>query len=305
MQLSLLTVFLLPWWIGHGLEEFMDAKPLLETTVVLVHFLSYLIPLSLGWMLREYRPDKVFRIVLIVVVLGLMMNTWNVIHASRHFAAELATQRAQEAFAWAGDQLNNPTRKTADIVVLDQAIAKMVEQIYVMVRDDFPELKLRNVSLHMVLPSRFPTETWNVIQAGSEKKTVEFLPKYRAETTNMPGSLAASAIIDIEHRRKYCDDVTRVDKTPWDCKDFSFATSAEYKSIVCFSLDIGDWNTPRFAAICFDGDNAYPWHYRLDKLYRKLSTKPSVLNMLGQLLEKYRNEENLLFKVAGPYGATQ
>ena len=35
----------LPWWLGHVLEEFKQAKPLLESTIILIHLLTYAVPL--------------------------------------------------------------------------------------------------------------------------------------------------------------------------------------------------------------------------------------------------------------------
>src|SRR5260370_3052170 len=208
----------LPWVHGHVFEELRTMSDFMGLFLIPLELLAYLLPLGAAWLLRRFpNPATALKVTVIGVVgLVLLANTWFVVHLNQHRVAMESGIAATEVLASAGSQLGDKSPRSSDVILLDQAIAKMVGHLYVMIKNDFPELQVRSVSLHLTLPKQYPTKIWNVVQDGRESKDWEFLDRYRITKDGEPGSLISAAILG--NARKYCGDVEQT--VTDDCRYF-------------------------------------------------------------------------------------
>ena len=273
-----------------------------EPTFLLWHVVSYLSVVVGPWLLRRYgrnRKKAIWVLVLILVPLVLVVNTWNIASTTRGIVSQRAEEMSDETFTSINSQLQEPSRSTSDLVILDQGIAKLMSYIHLKVRSDFPEFDLRTASLHMVPSGVHKDKIWNVIQEGSLRKDAEFLGNPEAE----PKIVSLVGLTIKEAKVKYCPDVmpdvAGHDQTPEDCKTFQlppWMAAPPYKSLVCYPLETG-LSSKVFASLCFDSATAHAFDGKTDELKRSIYTQ---MNKLSGLLQLYRKQDQFIFQDSQP-----
>jgi hypothetical protein len=273
-----------PWWMHHVFAELKPvAGRLSESLFLFFHLLTYAGALAAVWFVErklahEGRPNLRRRMELLlalVVLIAVFVDTCVVAHLSHQLAAEEARHSIQETDRLTTIILSQP-HQTSSLVICDQAITKIVSQIYSIIKNDFPEIGLTAVSLHLRVSHRHAGKIWNVVQVGRETKNREFLD-LKSEGGG-PGSLVAAALLSQPPRRVYCPDVNRAKQLGGDCTYYSPPTTEtiDYTELACFPLKsaIG---APPFAGICIDGQSQYPWTERLNEIEQDLDTQASYL----------------------------
>ncbi len=269
------------WEQGKGTAAILFS----EGSILLIHLVIYLgatVGLLLLHRFKEERAFQIYSILLVVMVLG--WSTWNLAKASRSLAAQEAERMCDDTVLYAQDQLNRSPSTTSDVVILDQAIARIVSYIHTIVRNDFPEFKLRTVSLHMLAGNTAGQEVWNVIQEGVQAKDGVFLPTE---------SLVGLTIKD--KRSRYCENVMQTAQGGADCRDFKSFPDWQpgYKSLVCYPLKGGGSAKDVFAGLCFDSEQDRAFDSQTGELERRVKKQMYQLN---QLLLLYRKQEKLFFQ---------
>lgn len=292
---------ILLWGWRYVAEQWRRMRILLgEPTFLLMHLATYFSVAFGPWLLRKYKKEpetalKVLTVILVVVVL--FVNTWNVTTATRHLVAQRAEEMCDESFMYTHSQLDASPRATSDLVILDQGISKGMSYLHLIVRNEFPEFDLRTASLHMVPSGSHSNEVWDIIQEGSQRKDREFM-SYPTASDPSRTSLVGQAIK--EGRVKYCRDIAHPEQGGDDCKTFQAPPSgeAEYRSLICFPIEsvIG---TPVFASICFDSKADHAFDKKVDKLRDRINKQAG---QIGGLLQRYRDQDKFLFKDSQPEG---
>jgi hypothetical protein len=271
-----------------------------EPQIFLWHLAAY-IGIGVGpWLLHRYgkgrekereRGFKMLTFILVVVVI--VVNTWTVASRARSFVTQRAKEMCDETSTSVWSQLNEPSRSTSDIVILDQGISKLMSYIHLIVRNDYPEFDLRTASLHMVPTGVHEAEVWNVIQEGAQRKDGEFLgyPDPDPKHTSLVGKTIK------ERKTKYCPDITRPEQAA-DCEGFQPSPSADppFKSLVCFPLQTG-YSSEVFASVCFDSKMSHAFDNKINLMKEDIE-KP--MNELTTLLQRYRKQNNLIFQDSQP-----
>lgn len=307
-----ITVFLItwlsihwrPWWPRHVFEE---VKPLTgvvnEILFLFLHVLIYAGAFVMVWVVqrklagRQNHQDglplrRVMEWMLgIVVVLVVVVDTCLVNHLIREVAAEESRLAIERTNKLTNNLLFDPEHKTSSFVIRDQAVTKIMSQIYTIINSDFPEIKLQTVSLHLVFSNGpHSGKIWDVVQIGRESKDREFL---NSTTDGVPGALVAASIQ--LNRTMYCADVRQPSKEG-DCEYYNRPpTPPDYVGIACFPLEPTLKTSPPDAGICIDGSTTYKWYDRLDALAAELNAQSTNL---VSFLEDYRKHPDCTFVAA-------
>jgi hypothetical protein len=286
-----LTGFFSWYWPPRYIGEQWNRMKLLfgEKTILSVHVILYVGVIGGTWLLRRYPTERALQaLILFVIAIVLIVNAWNVTTASRLLASQRAEEFSDGAHSYAFTQIHSSNRVTSDVIVLDQSIAKIVSYIHIMVRNDFPQFRLRAATLHLKTANKHINELWNVVQEGVLHKDMPFL--------NYPNSLAGKTIQT--GTRRYCPDVTSLDQAGAECADFQKleGRNPDYKSLVCFPVNNNPDSEP-FAALCFDSQSDHAFDNQLDVLSERI--KKQMDNLNGLLLA-YRNEDKYVFKDSQP-----
>jgi hypothetical protein len=298
--LTKLTLVWRPWWPRHVLVEVRPLGDLLSEPFFLpLHALIYLGSLVGVWFVERHATQvrKTIKFLLVsVVFVAVGFDTCMVAHLIRRLESDDAKATIRTINSLTANLLADERKHllvTSGTVIRDQAIAKISSNLYWIIKDEFPEIALMAISLHMRPSSpRFQDQVWNVIQIGRESKAREFLPLHRADGS--PGSLAAAAMVLQPPRRVYCPDVSNAPKGRPDCRFYQQppTETIEYTSLACFPLPPAVGVTP-FAALCLDGGGAYRWDDRLDEIKRLIDENAAGLY---SLLAGYREGERCLFR---------
>jgi hypothetical protein len=302
LALSLLAALPVLLWGWRYVAEQLNRMRILfgEPTFLLLHLSTFLAGALGPWLLRKHRADPkaaLNKLTYVLVVIVLLINTWNVTTASRHLVAQRAGEMCDESFTYVHSQLNTTPRATSDLVILDQGITKVMSYTYVIVRNEFPEFDLRTTSLHMVPDGNHGDEVWDVIQEGSQRKDREFM-SYPTDSNPTRTSLVGQTIKEMKF--KYCRDIARPERGGEDCKTFQAPPSGEsvYNSLICFPLETG-LGTPVFASICFDSKFDHAFDGKELRLRARIDKQ---MSQLSGLLDIYRGQNRFIFKDSQPEG---
>jgi hypothetical protein len=284
------------WGWRYVAEQWRRMRILLgEPTFLLMHLATYFSVAFGPWLLRKYKKEpetalKVLTVILVLVVL--FVNTWNVTTATRHLVAQRAEEMCDESFLYVHNQLDASPRATSDVVILDQGISKGMSYLYVIVRNEFPEFDLRTASLHMVPNGAHANEVWDIIQEGAQRKDREFM-SYPADSSDPSRTSLIGQTIK-EGKFKYCRDVVNHGPDDKDCNTFQARPSGEpeYTSLICFPLET-TLGTPVFAGICFDSKIDHAFDNKEAQLRARINKQ---LTELGGLLQRYRAQDKFLFQ---------
>jgi hypothetical protein len=295
---------ILLWGERYVAEQWNRMKILFgESTFLLMHLATYFSVAFGPWLLQRYKKEpevalKVLTVILVMIVL--FVNTWNVTTTTRHLVAQKAEEMCDESFTYVYGQLGASPRATSDIVILDQGITKAMSYLYVVVRNEFPEFELRTASLHMVPPDNHRGEVWDIIQEGAQRKDREFM-SYPTDSNPSGTSLVGQTIK--EGRVKYCQDIAHPEQGGEDCKSFQppLSGDTEYRSLICFPLKTG-LSTEVFASVCFDSKVDHAFDNKIDLLKGRIDKQMSELSSLLQL---YRKQDKLIFQNPQPKISTR
>jgi hypothetical protein len=307
LAVAILAIAVLVWlpvllWGWRYVAEQWKRMQILfgEPTFLLIHLATYLSVAFGPWLLQKYKKEpktalEVLTVILVVIVL--FVNTWNVTTTTRHVVAERAEEMCDESFTYTYGQLGASPRATSDIVILDQGITKAMSYLYVVVRNEFPEFELRTASLHMVppAPGNHSEEVWDIIQEGSQRKDREFM-SYPADSNPGRTSLVGQTIK--EGTIKYCQDIAHPEQGENDCKNFQppLSGDTEYRSLICLPLKTG-LSTEIFASVCFDSKADHAFDKKIELLKDRIDKQMSELSSLLQL---YRKQGKLIFQDSQP-----
>jgi|GEM_PF-4831932 len=305
-----------PFPCRYGLERCRTVLSLFSETGAVVLHVVITLSVALGiWLLNRLdNPRRAFQLLsVILVVVPFIVVALSVTRYHHLQAARKAEEDSTSATRYASDQLarleradaeatevlkaaaktNTQTapsemtevRYTHQLIILDQAIARIVSYIHIIVRNEFPEFKLRAASLHMQVTSRNEDQRiWNIIQEGDQPKDAPFLPSDSLVGWTIKGA----------HRR-YCPDVLQPDG--WeDCKTYKLVSKGpapRYRSLICFPLKGGNPQQV-FAGLCFDS----PIDRAFDRQEVELEQQVTQsMNDLTDLLIKYQTYEKDFFKI--------
>jgi hypothetical protein len=142
-----------------------------------------------------------------VVFVAVVVNTCVMNHIIRRTTAEDARKSITKTNTLTASLLVSPKDALlSSLVIRDQAVTKIASQIYTVIRDDYPEMDLKAVSVHLIPKTRYSDQIWNFVQVGRETRDMEHLDRVKKDGS--PGSLIAAAIIN--NRPVYCADVRRL-----------------------------------------------------------------------------------------------
>jgi hypothetical protein len=284
-----------------------------ETGAVVLH-IGITLTAALGiWLLNRLKnPKTTFQVLSVILVISLsVLVTLNVTYyhhikvaskaeedasATALYALE-EVQRLETADAEAAKALDaaakknvppvetTETRHTSELIILDQAIARIVSYIHVIVRNEFPHFRLRAASLHLQLNTKSEDQKiWNVIQEGDEPKDAPFLP-----SNSLVGMTIKTG------QRRYCPDVLQPDGSA-DCLTYKLVSKSpppRYRSLICFPLK-GSKPQEVLAGLCFDSEIDRAFNRQENELELRLTKSMKDLN---SLLVHYQNYQNDLLKV--------
>lgn len=289
------------WGWRYVAEQWKRMKILFgEPTFLLIHLATYLSVAFGPWLLQKYKKEpktalEVLTVILVVMVL--FVNTWNVTTTTRHVVAERAEKMSDESFTYTNGQLGASPRATSDIVILDQGITKAMSYLYVVVHNEFPEFELRTASLHMVPPGpgNHSEEVWDIIQEGSQRKDRELM-NYPVDSKPDRTSFVGQTIK--EGTVKYCQDIAHPEQGGDDCKYFQQPSSGdpEYRSLICLPLKTG-LSTEIFASVCFDSKADHAFDNKIELLKDRIDIQ---MSQLSSLLQLYRKQDKLIFQDSQP-----
>ncbi len=275
----------IPWWPRHVWQEtrlLKDAAS--ETLLTIFHFLIYFGSIFAVWSVRDklaqhddHKARRAMKLVLwMVVFVVIVVDTCIVSHFIREVTSQDARARITNTNILTDSLLQNKG-ETSSLVIQDQAITKIVSQIYTIVQNTFPEIEMRAVSVHVIPSSRHTTGVWNLVQVGRDTKDKEFLPRYKADGDS-PGSIIAAAIE--KHRTFYCEDVSRAKELGGDCTPYAQPEiKPDYIGLACFPILPAYGTVKTTAGICVDGGSNHRWD-RLDALEKELNSLTKSLEPL-------------------------
>lgn len=292
-----------PWWPRRVLEEVKPLTGVVEIFLFFLHVVIYVGAFVMVWIVKRraagqqdrHDGQPLQRIIKgtlgTVVVLAVIVDTCLVSDLISRVVAEEARLAIERTNKLTNNLLADPEHKTSSFVIRDQAVTKIMSQIYTIINSDFPEIKLKTVSLHLLLSSGpHSGKIWNVVQIGRENKDREFLDSTRGAKL---GALVAASIKF--NRAMYCADVRQPGKED-DCQYYDRpSTTPDYVGIACFPLEPTLKTSPPEAGICIDGGTTYKWYDRLDDLASELNAQSSNL---VSFLEDYRKHPDCTFAPA-------
>jgi hypothetical protein len=130
-----------------------------------------------------------------VVFVAVVVNTCVMNHIIRRTTAEDARKSITKTNTLTASLLVSPKDALlSSLVIRDQAVTKIASQIYTVIRDDYPEMDLKAVSVHLIPKTRYSDQIWNFVQVGRETRDMEHLDRVKKDGS--PGSLIAAAIIN-------------------------------------------------------------------------------------------------------------
>ena len=226
----------------------------------------------------EVRRKRIRRILSLVILLALLVNTFVIAIASHGQSWREAETRANYESKSAGRLWNAPKKATPGIVVLDHGISSVVEQMDVFVRNRFPQFEVKRISLHLLPQQDSSTVVWNIVQKGELERFSETLP--------YPKSLVGQSIKD--GVRRHCPDISIVRSTKANCSDFSRPTveiEYNYKSLLCIPIRGTNGAAGSIAGVCFY--SAKPHAFDGGDQILEEALKPQLQD-LALLLEPYR-----------------
>jgi hypothetical protein len=190
----------------------------------------------------------------------------------------------------------DPNARTNALINMDQAIAKITSQIYLVAYYEFPGIKLRSVSVHVLRPvasGKTALDVLDLVQEGRERK----------DRASLPLSNSFIGCTMLQDGEKYCPDVRlRPSQFP-DCSKFAAFnnTIPEYSSLLCVPLGEPSPEAKRSAGICFDSWVAHAFDREdgrlMDALAQQLARLSSLIIDYRELLS---DELNTPAKEAAP-----
>jgi len=284
------TSIIWPLWLRYFYALLKQIPQFLGPVIWVVNVLTPLAAIVGVWLLGKYGAARALKLFLAVVVFLVSIATtiW-VSYKFRTQVAEEAKSRSEEAYQLANTEFQatrdsrdskvNDVRTTA-LINMDQAIAKITSELYIVVYYRFPEAHLRSISIHLlrpVEPGKQSYEVLNLVQEGREKKDSAALP--------LSDSFIGYSMQ--EDRTAYCPDVRLRESQFPVCSKFKGVSDAvpSYASLLCVPLGGASVEAKKSAGICFDSVNAHAFDDQESSLIDALAPQ---LNHLSSLLNDFR-----------------
>lgn len=290
-------VALWPSWIRYIWALLNQIPQLLGSLVWIENALITLTAIISLWLFGKYGAKKILKVILTVVVF--LVSIGSTLWVSYRFSntvADEARSRSEEAFKLASTEFNKTKNeqapagqdaRTSAMMNVDQAIAKITSQIYLVVYYKFPEIQLRSISVHLLHPAGPGKldDVLNLVQEGREKKDSAALPLY--------DSFIGDTMV--QGRQQICHDVRT-----GTCGHYKKPINIfpDYASLFCFPLGEPSL-TPKAtssAGICFDSKIPYAFEGETTQLIGAVTQQ---LNFLSLLLTDYRDLRSQLVSQNG------
>jgi len=287
---AVIAVTTWPWEARFSWALLKQIPQLLGPVSGVVSIFVTLAAVSGVWLLGKYDVKRTLKSILtvVVIIVSVGVTAW-VSYEMRTQVAEEAANRSEEAYNLAITEFDktkenrnsgNQDARTSALINMDQAIAKITSQIYLVVYYRFPEVQLRSISVHLLRPvalGKISGDILNIVQEGRSEKDMPVL--------SLSDSFIGYTIQ--QDTEQYCPDV-QLKEDP-ECLHYKRSSRPvpSYVSLLCHPLGEASPEAKSSAGICFDSKS--PRAFDNGEKARLIEALMPQLDHLSDLLSHYRN----------------